>query len=89
MAIQSQPSITDWTIPSTPATPPDFNYDISITSTSLALDSLKTTLTVNVGGELETAGTVDWTSLLDLNSYIITPPALVATAASSNHTSGQ
>ena len=49
----------------------------------MALDSLKTTLTVNVGGELETAGTVDWTSLLDLNSYIITPPALVTTAASS------
>lgn len=83
MGIVAQPSVNNWPVPTTPATPPDFNYNISVTSTSLVLDSAKTTLTVNVGGELETAGSIDWTSILKLNNYIATPPTLSTDAATS------
>ena len=77
MGIVNQPSVNDWTIPSVVA-PPESNYNFSVFSTSLSLVS-SYDLTVTVNSDIEFAGSLDWTSLLDLDAHIATLPEVITT----------
>ena len=83
MTIATTPVVSNWSAIPAPVSLPDFNYEMQVQTMSSSLDSTRRILTITITTTVSLAGTVDFTSYLDLDNFISTVPTLTTTAITS------
>ena len=71
MQLLVNPTVSGWTLPTVVALP-NFNYDFEVISTSATINSTNDTLTLSMQAAISLSGSVAYTSLLNIDDYIIT-----------------